>query len=82
MPLDVIKIDKCFVDGVGDNAFSDAFVKTVSKLADAIDVNVCVEGVEEERQKTALDDMNVQMIQGFLYDKPLPQDEFERKYVS
>ena len=82
MPLDIIKIDKCFIDGVGDNAFSDAFVKTVSKLADAIDVNVCVEGVEEERQKVALDDMNVQMIQGFLYDRPLPQDEFERKYID
>ena len=82
MPLDVIKIDKCFIDGVGDNAFNDAFVKTVSKLADVIDVNVCVEGVEEERQKLALDDMNVQMIQGFLYDRPLPQEEFERKYVE
>ncbi len=82
MPLDVIKIDKCFVDGVGDNAFSDAFVKTVSKLADAIDVNVCVEGVEQEKQKEALDEMNIQMIQGFLYDKPLPQEEFERKYVE
>ncbi|MCR4611414.1 MAG: EAL domain-containing protein [Lachnospiraceae bacterium] len=82
MPLDVIKIDKCFIDGVGDNAFSDAFVKTVSKLADAIDVNVCVEGVEEERQKIALDDMNIQMIQGFLYDRPLPQSEFEEKYID
>lgn len=82
MPLDVIKIDKCFIDGVGENAYSDAFVKTVSKLADAIDVNVCVEGVEDEKQKKALDGMNVQMIQGFLYDKPLPQEEFEAKYVN
>ena len=81
MPLDVIKIDRCFVNGVGTDAFSDAFVKTVSKLADAIDVNVCVEGVEEERQREALDDMNIQMIQGFLYDRPLTQDEFERKYL-
>jgi len=81
MPLDVIKIDRCFVNGVGADAFSDAFVQTVSKLADAIDVNVCVEGVEEESQKAALDDMNVQMIQGFLYDKPLPQEDFERKYL-
>lgn len=81
MPLDVIKIDRCFVNGVGADAFSDAFVQTVSKLADAIDVNVCVEGVEEERQKDALDDMNIQMIQGFLYDRPLPQEDFERKYL-
>ncbi len=81
MPLDVIKIDRCFVNGVGEDSFSEAFVKTVSKLADAINVNVCVEGVEQEKQKDALSSMNVQMIQGFLYDKPLPQDEFERKYL-
>ncbi len=81
MPLDVIKIDRCFVNGVGADAFSNAFVQTVSELADAIDVNVCVEGVEEESQKDALDDMNIQMIQGFLYDRPLSQDDFERKYL-
>ena len=39
------------------------------------------EGVEEERQREALDDMNIQMIQGFLYDRPLTQEEFERKYL-
>ena len=82
MPLDVIKIDKCFVDNVGEDQFSDAFVKTVAKLADVIDANVVVEGVEKQDQANVLSTMNVDMIQGYLYDMPLPQDEFEKKYVE
>lgn len=82
MPLDVIKIDKCFVDDVGEDVFSDAFVKTVSELAETINLNVIVEGIEEKRQEDALSGMKVDMIQGYLYDKPLSQEEFEAKYLS
>ncbi|MCR5640114.1 MAG: bifunctional diguanylate cyclase/phosphodiesterase [Lachnospiraceae bacterium] len=82
LPLDVIKIDKCFVNEVGEDTFSDAFVKTVAELADTIHVNVIVEGVEEQAQEDALEDMKVHMIQGYLYDKPLTQDEFESKYLD
>jgi len=80
--LDVIKIDKCFVNEVGEDAFSDAFVKTVAELADTLHVNVIVEGVEDQAQESALEDMKVHMIQGYLYDQPLTQDEFESKYLD
>lgn len=82
MPIDVIKIDKCFINDVGEDRFSDAFVKTVADLADTLDVNVVVEGVEEEQQAEALDGMKIDMIQGYLFDQPLPQEEFEEKYVN
>jgi len=82
LPLDVIKIDKCFVNEVGEDAFSDAFVKTVAELADTLHVNVIVEGVEDQAQESALEDMKVHMIQGYLYDQPLTQDEFESKYLD
>ncbi len=81
LPLDVIKIDKCFVNDVGRDQFSDAFIKTVSDLAGTIDVNVVVEGVEEPRQEKALDHMKIDMIQGYLYDRPLCMEDFERKYL-
>ncbi len=81
LPLDVIKIDKCFVNDIGRDQFSDAFIKTVSDLADTIDVNVVVEGVEEPRQEKALDHMKIDMIQGYLYDRPLCMEDFERKYI-
>ena len=57
-------------------------MKTVAKLADVIDANVVVEGVEKQDQANVLSTMNVDMIQGYLYDMPLPQDEFEKKYVE
>ena len=81
MPIDVIKIDKCFVGDIGEDSFADAFVTSVSQLADALDLNVVVEGVELEEQKEVLDEMNVDMLQGFFFDKPLSQEEFESKYL-
>ena len=82
LPVDVIKIDKSFVDDVGKDNFSDAFVKTVSDLADTIDMDVVVEGVEEDSQEKALLEMNVDMIQGYFFDKPLTKEQFEEKYVD
>lgn len=81
MPLDTIKIDKSFIDHVGQDEFSDAFVKTVSDLAEAIHVNVVVEGVEERNQTEALREMKVDLIKGYYYDKPLPKEDFEEKYL-
>ena len=81
MPIDVIKIDRCFVADVGDDMFSDAFVKSVAQLAEALNLYVCVEGVEEKAQCDALGDMNVDLLQGFLFDEPLTAEDFEQKYL-
>lgn len=81
MPIDVIKIDRCFVQDIGEDLFSDAFVKSVSQLAETLHMNICVEGVEEERQCDVLGEMNVDMIQGYLFDKPLSAEDFEHKYL-
>ena len=82
MPVDVLKIDKCFVDEMGKDHFSDAFIQSVSTLADSIDVDVVVEGVELESQQDAIRNMKVDMVQGYLYDKPLTKEEFEEKYLN
>ena len=82
LPVDVLKIDKCFVDEMGKDHFSDAFIQSVSSLAESIDVEVVVEGVEEEAQQNAIQKMKVDMVQGYLYDKPLTKEEFEEKYLN
>lgn len=81
MPIDVIKIDKCFVDNLSEDEFAGAFVKMVSELARTIGVSVCVEGVEQRKQLEVLKDMNVDMIQGYYYGKPMPVNEFEKIYL-
>jgi EAL domain-containing protein (putative c-di-GMP-specific phosphodiesterase class I) len=81
LPMDIIKIDKCFVDGMENDEFSQTFIETVSSLADSIDINVVVEGVESESQQSAISNMKVDMVQGYLFDKPLTRGEFEEKYL-
>lgn len=81
MPIDVIKIDRCFIVDIGKDEFSDAFVKMVAELAVAIGVKVCVEGVEEAEQLDALKQTKIQLVQGYYFGKPMCVEEFETKYL-
>lgn len=81
MPIDVIKIDRCFIEHLGEDDFSDAFVKMVNELANTIGVKVCVEGVETKLQLDVACDMRVSMIQGYYFGKPMKIAEFEAKYL-
>ncbi|MEE0597331.1 MAG: bifunctional diguanylate cyclase/phosphodiesterase [Agathobacter sp.] len=81
MPIDVIKIDRCFIEHLGEDDFSDAFVKMVNELANTIGVKVCVEGVETKLQLDVASDMKVSMIQGYYFGKPMKIAEFEEKYL-
>ena len=81
MPIDVIKIDRCFIEHLGEDDFSDAFVKMVNELANTIGVKVCVEGVETKLQLDVASDMRVSMIQGYYFGKPMKIEEFEKKYL-
>ena len=82
LPVDELKIDKCFIDKVGKDEFSDTFVDTVSTLAKSISLRVVAEGVERDIQAEKLKAMKVDYIQGFYYDKPLSQKAFEDKYLQ
>lgn len=81
MPIDVIKIDRCFVIDIGKDEFSNAFVKMVAELATAIHVKVCVEGVETEEQIKALQESKIQLIQGYYFGKPMKAEIFEKHYL-
>lgn len=82
LPIDIIKIDRCFVIDIDKDEYAEAFVKMVAELADTIGVRICVEGVELESQLDKLRQMKkVQYIQGYYYDKPLKEEEFEAKYL-
>ena len=78
MPIDVIKIDKCFIDDLGKEPYEEVFVKMVCELASTIGMNVCVEGVENKLQYDILKKMQIQMIQGFYFDKPMTKEAFEK----
>ena len=81
LPFDVIKVDQSFVKDLAEDAYSKSFIKMVSDLADAIGVSICVEGIETKQQYDVLAGMKVRMIQGYYFDKPMPQGAFEKKYM-
>lgn len=82
LPFDVIKVDQSFVRDLAEDTYSKSFIKMVSDLAEAIDVSICVEGIETEKQYRVLEGMKVRMIQGYYFDKPMPAAEFEKKYAG
>lgn len=81
MPLDIIKIDRCFIMDIGKDEFSESFVKMVAELAGTIGVKICVEGVENKEQYERIAEMKIEQIQGYYYDKPMTGARFEEKYL-
>jgi len=80
IPVDIIKVDQSFVKALARDAYSQSFVKMVAELAQTLGVYVCVEGIETEAQHEVLRDMKVKYIQGYYFDRPMRQADFERKY--
>ena len=70
-PLDILKVDKSFVDELGDNAEGEAIVLAVINLAHALGLQVVAEGVETERQLEILHALHCDFAQGFLFSKPV-----------
>jgi diguanylate cyclase (GGDEF)-like protein len=71
-PIDALKIDKSFVDGLPENQEDVAIVTSVITMAQALGMKVVAEGVEDERQAMFLRAQNCDEVQGFLYGKPMP----------
>ena len=73
-PLDVLKIDKSFIDDLGIDNQAGYLVKAIIDLAHALKLEVIAEGVETEMQLEVLQKMNCDFVQGFLFSKPMPTD--------
>jgi diguanylate cyclase (GGDEF)-like protein/PAS domain S-box-containing protein len=76
LPVDALKIDRAFIDGIGTNADDRAIVTAVLALARALTLEVVAEGVETQKQLSILQELGCDFIQGFLFSRPLPYDEF------
>lgn len=72
-PIDSIKIDRMFME---DIASGGAIVKLILSLASALGAEVVAEGVETVEQRTWLSENGCHRFQGFLYSRPVPEDQF------
>ena len=75
LPIDVLKIDKSFIDTVDDNARGAALVRTILRLAETMSLRCVAEGIETESQLHALREMGCAYGQGFLFARPASSEE-------
>ena len=77
-PIDVLKIDKSFVDGVAtEDSDAAALVRAIVELARTLRLGTVAEGVESPAQVTALRRTNCERAQGYLFGRPVPPAELE-----
>jgi len=74
-PVDKIKIDKSFTQGVVERADCAAVIASVLTLARALDITTTAEGIETEEQLEVLRAAGVASAQGYLLGRPVPADE-------
>ena len=76
LPLDIVKLDMSFMQQFGDRKRS-MVLESCIDLAKKLGFQTVSEGVEEKVQQELLGKLGVDMIQGYYYSKPLPENEFE-----
>jgi diguanylate cyclase (GGDEF)-like protein/PAS domain S-box-containing protein len=75
-PIDTLKIDYSFIRGIITDRYSAELVKAIVTIAHCLEYQVVAEGVETEAQAAFLKTHGCEIAQGYLYGRPLPQQEF------
>lgn len=78
LPVDNLKIDKTFLDGLMEGEKSEEIVEAMISLAKAFHFNVIAQGVESGNQESFLKKTQCNMVQGFLYSEPMQADTAEK----
>lgn len=73
--VDTLKIDKSFIDTVGDGGQAAALVEGIIGIAHTLGLDVVAEGIEYDSQRERLRELGCDLGQGYLFAKPLPGSE-------
>jgi diguanylate cyclase (GGDEF)-like protein/PAS domain S-box-containing protein len=77
-PINALKIDRSFVNDISTDHNDAGIIPTVIGMAHSFDLEVVAEGVETVEQLTFLKKNRCDLVQGYLFDAPLPGDAFEK----
>jgi len=76
-PIDILKIDRSFVNVMNTDQQNLEVVKTIIVLAQVLDMKIIAEGIETKLQSDTLKSLNVELGQGYLFSKPLKPEQAE-----
>ena len=77
-PADIIKVDKSFIDTMNSSKSSRQYVSAIISIGHIMGFDVISEGVEAPEQVETLKEIGCDYIQGFIWGRPLPQEEAEK----
>lgn len=75
-PINTLKIAKEFIDSVSSNRMDKELVGSMISMAHSLGLTVIAEGVETRDQLLSLQELHCDEVQGYIYSKPLPEDQF------
>lgn len=78
LPIETLKIDKSFVDNIFSEGIQRQMVGSIISLVHEMDMEVVAEGVDDPGQLQYLNDHHCDFIQGYIWGRPLPEDEVLR----
>lgn len=82
LPIDTIKIDKSFIDYIQPNETKKNLVSAIIELGNTLNKIMVAEGVETQYQVDYLKESGCQILQGYLFSKPLSVEHFESYYYA
>jgi EAL domain-containing protein (putative c-di-GMP-specific phosphodiesterase class I) len=81
-PFDKVKIDRSFIQGLGDGTTSLAILRAIASLAGSLHIATTAEGVETEEQLTRIRGEGITQVQGYLVSPPRPVGELDQLVTS
>jgi diguanylate cyclase (GGDEF)-like protein/PAS domain S-box-containing protein len=81
-PVDGVKVDRVFVDGLGTDPHDTALVAAIVAMASALELHVTAEGVETREQLLGLKNLGVPRAQGYFLDRPMAAEEISRRIAE
>ena len=82
LPVDTIKIDKSFVDDIGEGSSNNVIIEAIIALAKTLGYSIVAEGIETKEQEMFLQDVRCDLGQGYLFSKPHKADELIDLYAT
>ncbi len=82
LSVNIIKIERSFVKNITYNSYEYTFLEYIIKLAHIINLKVCVEGIESYEEYDIVKSLGVDIIQGFLFGRPVSASEFYKFKLS
>ena len=81
-PIDTLKIDRAFVQKMATDKTSEELIRTIIQLGKTLNMDIIAEGAEEAHEVEKLKELNCDMVQGYYFAKPMPEDELASCFTN